>query len=104
MTARSDENDQILNAERLNGGVHNDVLVGNDGVNIIQGGSGRDQIAGAGGNDELFGDGQRDRSSDRARQRFPQSVDDQNDLLDGGDGQRPPRGRQRSGRVRRRQR
>ncbi|HUF85977.1 MAG TPA: M10 family metallopeptidase C-terminal domain-containing protein [Thermohalobaculum sp.] len=51
------EGDTLDSIEFLQGSVHDDVLMGDDGVNMIRGGGGNDVIRGRGGNDILDGQG-----------------------------------------------
>ena len=54
---QSGEQDNILNAENLIGGVGNDTLTGNAARNVIRGGTGDDLLRGGAGDDTLSGDG-----------------------------------------------
>ncbi len=48
-------NDVLVNIENLNGGGFNDLLVGNEAVNLLNAQAGNDTLFGGGGNDTLFG-------------------------------------------------
>ncbi len=49
------EGDVIVDVERVMGSRHQDVLIGDDGENLLQSGAGNDQLQGKGGNDWLIG-------------------------------------------------
>jgi serralysin len=47
--------DTYLNIENLTGSAFQDILVGDDGINVLDGGLGRDSLSGGAGNDTLVG-------------------------------------------------
>jgi len=49
------EGDQLSGIENLSGSAYRDVLIGDDGVNVLQGWGGDDQLEGYGGDDSLWG-------------------------------------------------
>lgn len=71
--------DRIVGFENAVGTSYDDVLVGDDGDNLLHGGFGRDELIGAGGDDRLFGDFEWRPSY--GRDHVPGS-----DVLDGGAG------------------
>ncbi|MEW6645851.1 MAG: cadherin-like domain-containing protein [Pseudomonadota bacterium] len=54
------EGDVLINIENLSGSAHDDVLIGDDGVNRLDGGAGNDILDGGAGDDVLFGGAGRD--------------------------------------------
>ena len=47
--------DTYLSIENLTGSAFQDILVGDDGINVLDGGLGRDSLSGGAGNDTLIG-------------------------------------------------
>lgn len=68
--------DTLSNIENAVGGNFNDLVVGNEGVNVLNGLGGNDNLQGGGGNDILHGDSGNDTLAGNAG----------NDVLNGGDG------------------
>jgi Ca2+-binding RTX toxin-like protein len=80
------EGDSLLSdIENLIGGLSNDSLTGNDGVNSLSGGPGNDTVTALGGNDTIFGNTGNDRLLGGAGNDSMHGDDDE-DVLDPGIG------------------
>jgi Ca2+-binding RTX toxin-like protein len=70
------QGDRLISIEHLFGSHHDDLLVGNDGFNVLRGNSRNDVLKGGGGSDHLYGDSDDDLLIGGSG----------GDYLDGGDG------------------
>ncbi|MBI3446931.1 MAG: cadherin-like domain-containing protein, partial [Magnetospirillum sp.] len=79
------DKDELISIENVTGGTGNDVILGDDGVNILDGGAGNDTLSGGAGNDTLIGGAGNDKlSGGIGDDVFVGLVG--NDVIDGGSG------------------